>query len=114
MKQSKKEEEEPEFESRLHLCGYHVQSEEKVQLEVSKCESLNLELKLAQQESCDLYQQLQVRLLVHLPGRILLYNDIWMWLGNCRNGHGDCHIRWILLACKSLGMYDGLEQEVDS
>jgi hypothetical protein len=112
MKQSK--EEQPEFESRLHLCGYHVQSEEKVQLEVSKCESLNLELKLAQQESCDLYQQLQVRLLVHLPGHILLYNDIWMWLGNCRNGHGTCHIRWILLACKSLGMYDGLEQAVDT
>ncbi len=111
MKQSK-EEEQPESESRLHLCGYHVQSEEKVQLEVSKCESLNLELKLAQQESCD--QQLQVRSLAHLPGHILLYNDIWMWLGNCCNGHGTCHIRWILLACKSLGMYDGSEQEVDT
>ncbi len=73
MKQSKEEEEQPEFESRLHLCGYHVQSEEKVQLEVSKCERLNLELKIAQQESCDLYQQLQVRSLVHVPGHILLY-----------------------------------------
>jgi hypothetical protein len=114
MKQSKEEEEEPEFESRLHLCRYHVQSEEKEQLEVRKCESLKLELKLAQQESCDLYQQLQVRSLVHLPGHILLYNDIWMWLGNCCNGHGTCHIRWILLAGKSLGMYDGLEQAVDT
>jgi hypothetical protein len=41
-----------------------VQSEERAKLEASRCESLELELKGALQESQDLHRQLQVKSII--------------------------------------------------